>query len=203
MFILGIAGGTGSGKSTLVRKISESLSNHDVAVIAQDSYYRDNSHIPPQDRQNINFDHPDSIEFPLLESHILKLRKGETIEQPVYSFLTCTRSKETILIEPKKIIILEGILIFNYEPLRNLMDLRIFVDADPEDRLKRIINRDIKERGRTIEMVLERYEKTLKLMHLQYIEPTKQFADIILPDGGDDLKALNTIKAIIANQINK
>jgi len=200
MFIIGIAGGTGSGKSTLVKRVSDNLSSQDVTVITQDSYYRDNSHIPPEQRQNINFDHPDSIEFSLLEDHILMLRKGEAIQQPVYSFITCTRSKETIRVEPKKLVILEGILIFNCEPLRNMMDLKIFVDADPDDRLIRIINRDIQERGRTLEMVLERYEKTVKPMHLLYVEPTKQFADIIIPHVGDGTTVINIIKALIEQQ---
>ena len=200
MFIIGIAGGTGSGKSTLVKRVSDNLSSQDVTVITQDSYYRDNSHIPPEQRQNINFDHTDSIEFSLLEDHILMLRKGEAIQQPVYSFITCTRSKETIRVEPKKLVILEGILIFNCEPLRNMMDLKIFVDADPDDRLIRIINRDIQERGRTLEMVLERYEKTVKPMHLLYVEPTKQFADIIIPHVGDGTTVINIIKALIEQQ---
>jgi uridine kinase len=201
MFIIGIAGGTGSGKSTLVGKVVEDLPCEQVALITQDCYYNDCSHIPPELRQEINFDHPSSVEFTLLEKHILKLKNGEAINQPVYSYLTCTRSQESIRIEPKKVVILEGILIFTYQPLRNLMDLKIFVDADADDRLSRIIYRDITERGRTTEKVLERYEKTVKPMHLQFIEPARQYADIIVPKGGNNMVAINVIKTIIGQKI--
>lgn len=174
MLIIGIAGGTGSGKTTVVRKIIESLPAGQTAVIPQDSYYWDSSHIPVEERQNINFDEPAAIDFNLLVKHLKELKAGHSIEQPIYSFLTCTRSNETITVEPRDIVIVEGILILCNEELRNMMDMKVFVDADADDRLIRVINRDIIERGRTVEMVIERYERVLKPMHLQHIEPTKR-----------------------------
>ncbi|HYW96230.1 MAG TPA: uridine kinase [Bacteroidales bacterium] len=201
MFIIGIAGGTGCGKTTVVRKIIENLPENQVAVIPQDSYYRDNSHIPDEERQKINFDHPSSLEFPLLVEHIRQLKKGEKIEQPVYSYLTCTRSDETIPVEPKKVIIVEGILIFTHEPLRKICDLKVYVDADADDRLSRVIYRDITERGRTVDVVLDRYHQTVKPMHLQFIEPTKRYADIIVPQGGNNTVAINVLSTIIQQRL--
>jgi uridine kinase len=201
MFVIGIAGGTGSGKSTVVRKITGSLPSSLVAVIPQDSYYLDNQHIPLKERQEINFDHPSSLEFVLLVDHITRLKKGETVLQPIYSYLTCTRSAETITVHPKKVIIIEGILIFTHEPLRKLMDLKVFVDADADDRLSRVVFRDINERGRTVDAVLERYQHTVKPMHLQFIEPTKRYADIIIPQGGDNEVAISALKSIIEQKI--
>jgi uridine kinase len=201
MFIIGIAGGTGSGKSTVVRKIMESLPPGQVTVIPQDSYYQDSSHIPIEERQEINFDHPSSLEFSLLVEHIGRLKSGEAIKQPVYSYLSCTRSYETIWVEPKKVVIVEGILILTHEPLRDLMDIKIYVDADADDRLSRVIFRDITERGRTVDKVLDRYEKTVKPMHLQFIEPTKRYADIIIPQGGHNQVAINVMKTIIEQRL--
>ncbi len=205
MFIIGIAGGTGSGKTTVVKRIVESLPAEQVIVIPQDSYYKDSSHIPLEERQEINFDHPSSLEFSLLVDHIRRLKSGEAIQQPIYSYLTCTRSSETIPVKPKKVVIVEGILILTHEPLRDLMDIKIFVDADADDRLGRVIYRDITERGRTVVKVLERYEKTVKPMHLQFIEPTKRYADIIIPQGGNNQVAVNVMKTIIEQrlQLNK
>jgi len=201
MFIIGIAGGTGSGKTTVVRKIIESLPAEHVTVIPQDSYYKDSSHIPMEQRQEINFDHPSSLEFSLLVDHIRRLKCGEAIEQPIYSYLTCTRAKETIPVEPKKVVIVEGILILTHEALRDLMDIKIYVDADADDRLARVIFRDITERGRTVVKVLERYDKTVKPMHLQFIEPTKRYADIIIPQGGNNQVAINVMKTIIEQRL--
>ncbi len=205
MFIIGIAGGTGSGKTTVVKRIVESLPAEQVIVIPQDSYYKDSSHIPMEERQEINFDHPSSLEFSLLVEHIRRLKSGEAIQQPIYSYLTCTRASETIPVKPKKVVIVEGILILTHEPLRDLMDIKIFVDADADDRLGRVIYRDITERGRTVVKVLERYEKTVKPMHLQFIEPTKRYADIIIPQGGNNQVAVNVMKTIIEQrlQLNK
>lgn len=203
MFTIGIAGGTGSGKTTVVRKIIESLPEDQVAVITQDSYYRDNSHIPEEERQKINFDHPSSLEFPLLEKHIRLLRQGEVIHEPIYSYLTCTRSEETNLIQPRKVVIVEGILIFTYKPLRDILDLKVFVDADADDRLSRVIYRDITERGRTVDVVLDRYHDTVKPMHLQFIEPTKRYADIIVPQGGNNTVAINVLSTIIQQRLGK
>jgi len=202
MFIIGIAGGTGSGKTTVVRKIVQNLPDRQVAVIAQDSYYRDNSGIPLEERQKINFDHPSSLEFELLVEHIRELKSGHTINQPVYSYLTCTRNKETIAVKPTKVIIVEGILIFTHEALRDILDLKIYVDADPDDRLSRVIYRDLSERGRTVDVVLDRYHKTVKPMHLQFIEPTKRYADIIVPQGGNNKVAINLLTNIIGQRLS-
>ncbi len=201
MFIIGIAGGTGCGKSTVVKKIIAKLPENQVAVIPQDSYYKDSSHIPLAERQKINFDHPSSLEFPLLVEHIKKLKDGKSIQQPTYSYLTCTRNKETINVEPSKVVIVEGILIFTHKPLRDLMDIKIFVDAEPDDRLSRVIHRDIEERGRVVEQVLERYYETVKPMHIQFIEPTKRFADIIVPQGGENEVAINVLSTIIKERL--
>jgi len=201
MFIIGIAGGTGSGKTTVVRKIIDNLPPHSVSVIPQDSYYVDNGHIPLIERQKINFDHPSSLEFKLLVKHIKALKAGQAIEQPTYSYLTCTRNTETINVQPTKVVIVEGILIFTDGPLRDLMDIKIFVDAEADDRLSRVIKRDIEERGRVIEQVLDRYYDTVKPMHIQFIEPTKRFADIIVPQGGNNSVAINVLTTITKERL--
>lgn len=199
MLIIGIAGGSGSGKTTVVKAIVNSL-NKNVAVISQDSYYKDSSHIPVEERKNINFDHPDAIDWELLCNQLSQLREGKTIEQPVYSYLTCTRSKtQTIPVAPAEVIIVEGILIFSVAKLRKLMDIKIFVDAEPDDRLMRIIYRDILERGRSMDTAFEHYCDTVKPMHLQFIEPSKRYADIIIPEGGHNKVAID----MIANTIEK
>ena len=183
MLVIGIAGGSGSGKTTVVRALTEQL-NEKVVVLPQDSYYKDSSHLPLEERQKVNFDHPDSIDFPLLISQLSQLKEGKTIEQPVYSYLTCSRSKtETVTVTPAEVIIIEGILIFTCAELRNQMDIKIFVDADDDDRLMRIMTRDIEERGRDMEAVMSRYSKVVKPMYLQFIEPSKRYADIIIPQG--------------------
>lgn len=201
-FIIGIAGGTGSGKTTVVRKVIETLPKDEVAIIPQDSYYKDNGHLPLEDRQEINFDHPRSLEFRLLIEHIKRLKEGKEIKQPIYSYLTCTRSDETILVKPKKVIIVEGILILQNAQLRNLMDIKVFVDADNDDRLMRVIQRDLVERGRSVNKVLERYEKTVKPMHLQFIEPTKRYADVIIPQGGDNKVGIDLLSSIIEKNLH-
>ena len=202
MLIVGIAGGTGSGKTTVVKEIVKMLPRERVAVIPQDSYYYDSSHIPFEERQKINFDHPSSIEFSLLTKHVEMLRSGQCIEQPTYSYLTCSRQPETIHVEPADVIIIEGILILTDEKLRNMMDLKIFVDADSDDRLARVIIRDMAERGRTAEAVLKRYAETLKPMHEQFIEPTKRYADIIVPQGGHNQKAIDVISHFFKKNIS-
>ena len=202
MLIIGIAGGTGSGKTTVVRKIIQSLPEGEVTVIPQDSYYRDNSNLPLEERLKLNFDEPVAIEFELLVNQLKDLKAGKPVEQPIYSYLTCTRSKETIPIQPRDVIIVEGILILCDEELRNMMDMKVFVDADADDRLIRVINRDIIERGRTVEMVIGRYEKVLKPMHLQHIEPTKRYADLIIPQGGNNLVAIDILTNFIAHKLN-
>ena len=202
MLIIGIAGGTGSGKTTVVRKIIQSLPEGEVTVIPQDSYYWDNSDLPLEERLKLNFDEPAAIEFELLVNQLKDLKAGKPVEQPIYSYLTCTRSKETIPIQPRDVIIVEGILILCDEELRNMMDMKVFVDADADDRLIRVINRDIIERGRTVEMVIDRYEKVLKPMHLQHIEPTKRYADLIIPQGGNNLVAIDILTNFIAHKLN-
>ena len=198
MFIIGIAGGTGSGKTTVVNRILEEIPPSRVALMPQDSYYWDSGHLPLEERQKINFDHPDSLEFELLVEHLRLLKQGIAVEQPRYSYLTCTRSEETVTVEPREVVIVEGILIYTHMPLVDLIDLKVFVDADADDRLGRVIHRDMEERGRTVKQVLDRYEKTVKPMHLQFIEPSKRVADIIVPQGGRNEVAisvlLNTIR---------
>lgn len=196
MLIIGIAGGSGSGKTTVVRRIMESFSHGEVTVVSQDSYYKDNSHISAEERANINFDHPNSIEFDLLVKHMQDLRKGKAIEEPTYDYITSTRQKETIHIEPRHVVIVEGILLFTDKRVRDLCDIKVFVDAEPDDRLIRIIERDMRERGRTAEQVIERYA-VVKEMHTQFIEPTKRFADIIIPQGGENLVAVDMMVATI------
>jgi uridine kinase len=201
MLIIGIAGGTGSGKTTVVRKILQRLPQGEVVILPQDSYYRDSGHLPLEERLEINFDHPDSIEFELLVKHLKELKKGKTIEQPIYSYLTCTRSSETIPIKPCQVIIVEGILVLTNPELRKMMDLKVFVDADADDRLIRVINRDIIERGRSVNKVMERYECTVKPMHLQFIEPSKRFADLIIPQGGNNHIAIDILTKYIENNL--
>lgn len=197
MYIIGIAGGTASGKTTVVKEIVDSLPNGEVVVIPQDSYYKDSSHIPVEERQYINFDHPDAFDWDLLVEQLAMLRNGKSIDQPTYSYITCTRQHETIHIEPKKIIIIEGIMALVKKELRELMDLKVFVDAADDDRLIRLIRRDIVERGRTPEMVLSRYERIVKAMHDEFIEPTKKYADIIIPQGGCNQKAIKALQMAI------
>jgi len=204
MLVIGIAGGTGSGKTTVVNEITKILKARDVVVIPQDSYYKDNSHLPLEVRLELNYDHPESIDFELLTTHISELKKGNPVEQPIYSYLTCSRSKtETVKIEPSKVVIVEGILIFTCKKLRDCMDIKVFVDADADDRLGRVIFRDNLERGRTVEKVLERYEKTVKPMHLQFIEPSKRYADIIVPQGGHNQVAISILLATIEKALQQ
>lgn len=203
MIIIGIAGGTGSGKTTVVKKIVESLSADEVAVLPLDSYYKDSSMVPVEERQNINFDHPNAFDWDLLSKHIAQLRKGQPIEQPVYSYLTCTRQPETIHVEPRKVVIIEGILALSDRKLCKQMDLRIFVDADPDERLIRVIQRDVLERGRTAEAVMDRYVKVLKPMHLEFIEPAKRVADLIIPQGGHNKKAIEILKMYIEKIVGR
>lgn len=204
MLIIGIAGGTGSGKTTVVQKITGLLKKEEVVVIPQDSYYKDNSHLSMEERQEQNFDHPDSVDFDLLIRHLTDLKQGRSIEQPVYSYITCSRSRtETVHVDPAHIIIVEGILIFTCPELRKMLDMRVFVDADADDRLSRVISRDIVERGKSVEKVLSRYEKTVKPMHLQFIEPSKRYADIIVPQGGHNRVAVDILMAAIEKALGK
>lgn len=201
MLVIGIAGGTGSGKTTVVKKIIEKLPVGEVALISQDSYYKDSSHLPLEERQKINFDHPASIEFELLVDHIKKLKDGQTIQEPIYSYLTCTRSEETREIKPKSVVIIEGILVLSPAILREQMGIKVFVDCDSDVRLARVIQRDTIERGRNVQMVLDRYAKTVRPSHIQFIEPTKQFADIIVPEGGNNLIAIKILTNYIQQNL--
>lgn len=203
MLVIGIAGGSGSGKTTVVKAITRQLEGR-VVVIPQDSYYKDSSHLPPEERQKINFDHPDAIDWKLLCQQIRELKQGKTVEQPVYSYITCSRSKtETVTVEPAEVIIVEGILIFTCKELRDQMNIKIFVDADDDDRLMRIIIRDIEERGRTVETAISHYTDTVKPMHLQFIEPSKRYADIIIPQGGHNKVAIDVISATVERAMHR
>jgi uridine kinase len=197
MLIIGIAGGSGCGKTTVVKEIIRRLPKNSVSVIPQDAYYWDNGHLTPQEKLEINFDHPNSIEWGLLVKHLDMLRKGKDIEMPVYSYVACARSNETIRVEPKKVVIVEGILIFTDPELLKRLDIKVFVDAESDDRLTRIIRRDTVERGRDCMQVLEHYSKWVKPMHLQFIEPTKRYADIIVPQGGENKVAVQVLASRI------
>jgi uridine kinase len=202
MLVIGIAGGSGSGKSTVVRRITALLPKSAVTIIPQDAYYKDSSHLTLDDRKKINFDHPSSIEFRLLIDHLDHLRKGQTIQMPIYSYLTCTRAHETIPVVSRKVIIVEGILILTNPRLRRRLDIKVYVDADADDRLIRIITRDIQERGRSYLDVLQHYETFVKPMHLQFIEPSKRYADIIVPQGGKNLVAIDILTSRIKMKLN-
>ena len=193
MLIIGIAGGSGSGKTTVVNKIVDKLPKDKFVLLPQDAYYRDNRHLPLNERQKINFDHPDAIEFELLVEHIKMLKEGKNIKQPIYSYLTCIRSTEYHEVKPLPVIIIEGILVLSDKKLRDLMNMKIFVHTDADERLIRIIKRDTIERGRSVETVLNRYNKTVKPMHLQFIEPSKRYADIIIPHGGENSVAIDIL----------
>lgn len=201
MLVIGIAGGTGSGKTTVVNKIINSLPAGEVAVLPQDSYYRDSSHIAPELRCNINFDEPAAIEWELLEHHLRELKAGKSIDMPTYSYLTCTRQPETITVEPRDVVIIEGILILTQPELCKLMDVKVFVDADADDRLIRVISRDCIERGRTPQMVIDRYEAILKPMHQMYIEPSKRNADLLVPQGADNRVAVQLLTDYIESRL--
>ena len=197
MTIIGIAGGSGSGKTTVVKQIVKALPPHCAAVVPLDSYYNDTTDLTPEERRQINFDHPDAFDWKLLTEQIKKLKNGEAIEQPTYSYIESNRLKETIHVDPKPVIIIEGIMALHYKKLRDMMDLKIFVDTDSDVRLMRNIRRDVVERGRTVDMVLEHYETTVKPMHEQFIEPTKKFADLIIPSGGDNKTGIHILKTYI------
>lgn len=193
MLIIGIAGGTGSGKTTVVRRIIDSLPKDEVAVMPQDCYYNDNKHIPLEERLKMNYDEPAAIEWPLLCQHLRELKEGRSIEMPTYDFITCSRLDKTVRVEPRDVVVVEGILVLADKPLRDMMDVRVFVDADADERLIRVIHRDCIERGRTPQMVIDRYSETLKPMHELYIEPSKRYADLIVPQGGHNRVAIKLL----------
>ena len=201
MLIIGIAGGTGSGKTTVVHQIMNELPEAEVGIISQDSYYKETNNLSYEERTKINFDHPRAIDFELLVSHLVELKKEKPIEQPVYSFVTHNRTSDTILTHPRKVMIVEGILILSNPELRNMFDIKIFVNGDSDERLIRRFKRDIAERGRDMDEVLSRYQTTLKPMHEQFIEPTKAFADIIIPNDRYNTVAIDVVRAVINQRI--
>ncbi|WP_290697264.1 uridine kinase [Lacinutrix sp.] len=201
MLIIGIAGGTGCGKTTVVEQIMNELPEGEVGVISQDSYYKDTSHMSYKERVKINFDHPKSIDFKLLRQHLTALKAGENIEQPVYSFVEHNRTKETVTTHPKRVMIVEGILILSKQKIRDMFDIKIFVHADSDERLIRRVKRDIAERGRDINEVLTRYQTTLKTMHQQFIEPMKEYADLIIPNNKYNTVAVDIVRTIINEKL--
>lgn len=203
MLTIGIAGGSGCGKSTVVKEIIRRLPKDSVTVIPQDAYYKDNGQLSAEERKRINFDHPSSIEFSLLAHHLDLLRKGQVVEMPVYSYITCARSKETIPVYPSKVVIVEGILVLTNPLMRKKLDIKVYVDADPDDRLIRIIRRDIEERGRSYKEVLKHYERYVKPMHLLFIESTKRYADIIVPQGGANHIAIDILASRIKMKLEE
>ena len=202
MLIIGIAGGGGSGKTTVVRRLQKTFKDR-IVVIPQDSYYKDSGHLTEEEKKVYNFDHPNAIDFDLLCEQVEQIKKGQAIEQPVYSYITCERSKtETVHVEPADIILVEGILIFTCQKLMKQMDIKVFVDADDDDRLSRIMQRDIEERGKDVAAVIKRYNDLVKPMHLQFIAPSKRYADIIIPQGGHNHVAINILLATIEKALN-
>ena len=203
MLLIGIAGGSGSGKTTVVKKLIDALPEDSISVVSQDAYYWDNGSLTPEAKKEINFDHPDAIEWDLLVKHLDMLKKGETIPMPIYTYVTCARSKEVIPVKPTEVVIVEGILIMTCPELVKRLDIKIFVDTDGDDRLMRIIRRDIEERGRTVSDVLRHYETFVKPMHNQFIEPTKRLADIIIPQGGSNQVAIDIMASRIRMQLHQ
>ena len=203
MLLIGIAGGSGSGKTTVVKKLIEALPEDSISVVSQDAYYWDNGSLSPEAKKEINFDHPDAIEWDLLVKHLDMLKEGKTIPMPIYTYVTCARSAEVIPVKPTEVVIVEGILIMTCPELVKRLDIKIFVDAGGDDRLMRIIRRDIEERGRTVSDVLRHYETFVKPMHNQFIEPTKRLADIIIPRGGSNQVAIDIMASRIRMQLSQ
>lgn len=201
MLIIGIAGGTGCGKTTVVNQIVEQLPKNEVVVISQDSYYNDLSHLSKEERSLVNFDHPNSIDFDLLIAHVKELKSGKTVQIPTYSFVEETRLEGTITTEPKDVVIVEGILVLSNPKLRELFDMKIYVHADSDERLIRRLQRDIKERGHDLEKVLYRYQTAVKPMHNQFIEPSKEFADLIIPNNHYNTVAVDMVRTIINQKL--
>lgn len=203
MLVIGIAGGTGSGKTTVVSKILKNIDVEGVNVLSQDNYYHDNTHLTLQEREKLNYDHPKSIDFELLVEHVRALKQGQSIQQPLYSFVTHTRTGQHLLVEPKNVLIVEGILVLTNKELLKEFDLKVFVHADNDERLIRRIRRDTQERGRDLEEVLHRYQTTLKPMHEEFIEPSKSHADIIIPNMRPNSVAIDFLATVVGNSLKK
>ena len=203
MLVIGIAGGTGSGKTTVVNKILQQLNAEGVNVLSQDNYYHDNHHLSLQEREVLNYDHPKSIDFDLLKKHVRMLKSGQSIEQPLYSFVTHSRTSDVITIEPRNVLIVEGILVLTNAELLKEFDLKVFVHADSDERLIRRIRRDTQERGRDLSEVLHRYQTTLKPMHMEFIEPSKNEADLIVPNMRHNNVAIDFLTTVINNSLKK
>ncbi len=201
--VIGIAGGTGSGKTTVAKKIADYFESNEVVLVDQDSFYKDLSHLPAEDRKRINFDHPDAFDTNLLMEQLLLLKNGHPMEKPVYSYKTHTRTNEIVLVQPAPVILLEGILVLESEMLRRLMDIKIFVDTDDDIRFIRRLRRDIHERGRELEGVIEQYQKTVRPMHLGFILPSKRYADLVIPRGGENDVAIRMVVATIREQLRR
>ena len=201
LLLIGLAGGTGSGKTTVVSKILQNLNANEVNVLSQDNYYHDNAHLSLQEREKLNYDHPKSIDFDLLVKHVQALKNGESIEQPIYSFVTHTRTGNHVLVEPREVLIVEGILVLTSKELLKEFDLKVFVHADNDERLIRRIRRDTQERGRDLEEVLHRYQTTLKPMHDEFIEPSKSYADIIIPNMRPNTVAIDFLTTVVGNSL--
>ena len=195
--VIGIAGGSGSGKTTIAESVVAAVGEDTVSLIQHDAYYRDLPHLDLEERAKVNYDHPDSLETELLIEHINRLRAGEVIERPVYDFTIHRRTAETVTVRPEPVVVIEGILVLSERELRNVMDLRIYVDADADLRFMRRLQRDIIERERTLESVIAQYQETVRPMHLQFVEPSKRYADIIVPYGGYNVGAVGTITSMI------
>ena len=195
--IIGVAGGTGSGKTTVAAEILQRVGPDRIAYIQHDAYYRDQSHLPLAERARVNYDHPDSLESELMVQHLRRLREGHPVEVPIYDFTTHTRRPETRRVDPRRVILVEGILIFADRALREMMDVKIYVDTDPDIRFIRRLQRDLAERGRSMESVVQQYLSTVRPMHLEFVEPSKRYADIIIPEGGFNVVALDMVVARI------
>ncbi len=200
--VVGIAGGTGSGKTTLADLILKSMGHEKIAYLSHDAYYKDQKHLPTEERARVNYDHPDSLETDLMVHHIRRLLENETIEVPVYDFSTHSRKEKTVKIEPKPVILVEGILIFTEKNLRDLFDMKIFVDTDADIRFIRRLSRDVEERGRTVKSVIDQYLQTVRPMHLEFVETSKRYADIIVPEGGLNVVALDMVIARLQSLLN-
>lgn len=201
MYVIGIAGGSGSGKTTLVESVLRRIPDDCISILPQDAYYRDSSHLPMEERVNLNFDHPNSIEWELLQKDIRRLKQGFEVQRPTYSYLTCERQPETVLVQPKRILLVEGILIYTFLPLCGEMDMKVFLEVPADRRLTRIIERDMESRGRTTKEVIDRYYKTVRPMHEEFIEPSRQQADMLVMGGGLNEQAADFIASAILQKI--